>query len=71
MAGKADETLRVIETLWRMSDLAAIKGADVHVEYLRAIERDFDTLTLDFDLLEVPLTHRTEEAVLGTDAVVE
>ncbi len=68
---KADEAFRVVEAFGWVSDLAAVEGADVHVEDLGAIERDFDTLALDFDLLEVPLTHRAEVAVLGADAVVE
>ena len=54
-----------------MLDLAAIERVDVDVEDLRAVEHDLDLLTVDIDLLEIPLARRPKVAMLGGDAVVE
>ena len=71
MAGETDEARPAVEPLRRMLDLAAVEGVDVDIEDLRAVERDLDLLAVDVDLLEIPLAHGPEVAVLGGDAVVE
>lgn len=71
VASEADEPLGVVEALGRMRDLGTVKGGDVNVQNLGAVEGHFDLLALDFDLLEVPLAYRAQVAMLGTHTVVE
>ena len=71
MAGESNVALAVIESLRRVRDLAAVKGVAVHVENLRAVERDLDLLAAHFDLLVVPSANRAQVAVLGADAMIE
>ena len=71
MPSESNVALRVVQALRRMGDLAAVELVDVHVEDLGAVEDDFDLLAIDLNLLEVPLAHGAEVAVLGTHAVVE
>ena len=71
MASEADVPFPVVKTLRHTFDLAAIELIDVDVENLGAVQRNFDRLSLDFNLFVVPLANWAKISMLGTNTMVE
>jgi hypothetical protein len=71
VASKTDMSLAIVEALGRMLDLTAIKGIDIDVEDLGAVECYFDLLTADFDLFKVPFADGAQVTMFRSDTVIE
>ncbi len=61
----------IVEAFRLGFDLTAIERIQIHVENLGAVERHFDFLAADFQLLIVPLSDGTQVARFATDAMIQ